>query len=212
MINLAWDHNTYYQQRLLRALPEHCERVLDVGCGAGAFAARLAQRASRVDALDRSPGMIDQARLAVPGNVTCLLGDAATVPLPGAAYDAVTSVSALHHLDLPVVLPRLAAALRPGGLLIGIALHRLDVPRGLPAEAVTVLASNARRAGLLCLPGGRRYRREMYRRQAAAPHAPFADPELTLRQVRAQAAAALPGSRVRWLVHWRYELAWRKPG
>ncbi len=212
MINLAWDANTYYQQRLLRALPEHCERVLDVGCGAGAFAARLAQRASRVDALDRSPGMIDQARRAVPGNVTCLLGDAATVPLPDAAYDAVTSVSALHHLDLCVVLPRLAAALRPGGLLIGVALHRLDVPRGLPAEAVTVLASNARRAGLLCLPGGRRYRRELRRRQAAAPHAPYADPELTLRQVRAQAAAALPGSRVRWLVHWRYELAWRKPG
>jgi hypothetical protein len=21
----------------------------------------------------------------------------------------------------------------------------------------------------------------------------------------------LPGSRVRWLVHWRYELTWRKP-
>ncbi len=37
------------------------------------------------------------------------------------------------------------------------------------------------------------------------------NPELTLRQVRARAAAALPGSRVRWLVYWRYELTWRKP-
>jgi hypothetical protein len=40
---------------------------------------------------------------------------------------------------------------------------------------------------------------------------PVMDPQLSLRQVRAQAAAALPGSRVRWLLHWRYELTWRKP-
>jgi len=40
---------------------------------------------------------------------------------------------------------------------------------------------------------------------------PVTDPQLSLRQVRAQAATAPPGSRVRWLVHWRYELTWRKP-
>jgi 2-polyprenyl-3-methyl-5-hydroxy-6-metoxy-1,4-benzoquinol methylase len=45
VINLAWDHNSYYHERLLRALPARCGRVLDVGCGAGAFAARLAERA-----------------------------------------------------------------------------------------------------------------------------------------------------------------------
>jgi hypothetical protein len=109
------------------------------------------------------------------------------------------------------VLPRLAAALRPGGLLIAVALHRLEIPRGLPGEAVSVLGYGARRTVLLCLPAGRRYRRENYQRRAAQPPMPVMDPQLTLRQVRAQAAAALPGSRVRWLVHWRYELSWRKP-
>jgi 2-polyprenyl-3-methyl-5-hydroxy-6-metoxy-1,4-benzoquinol methylase len=211
VINLAWDHNTYYHERLLRALPARCRRVLDVGCGAGAFAARLAERADRVDALDRAPLMIAEAERTVPANVTCLLGDAASADLAAGSYDAVTSISALHHMELPAVLPRLATALRPGGVLIAVSHHRLEVPRGLPADAASVLANNARRAVLLCLPAGRRYRREMYRRQAALPRAPIMDPELTLRQVRAQAAAALPGSRVRWLVHWRYELTWRKP-
>jgi SAM-dependent methyltransferase len=182
-----------------------------VGSGAGGFAALLAERADRVDALDRSPDMIAEARRTAPPNVTCLLGDAATADLPAGAYDAITSISALHHMDLRAVLPRLAAALRPGGLLIAVALHRLEIPRGLPAEAASVATLYTRRAVLLCLPAGRRYRREMYRRQAARPRMPVMDPEMSLRQVRAQAAAALPGSRVRWLACWRYELTWRKP-
>ena len=99
--------------------------------------------------------MIAEARRIVPANVTCLLGDAATADLPAGAYDAVTSISALHHMDLPAVLPRLAAALRPGGLLIAVSHHRLEIPRGLPAEAVSVFGNNARRAVLLCLPAGR---------------------------------------------------------
>jgi len=40
---------------------------------------------------------------------------------------------------------------------------------------------------------------------------PVMDPALTIRQVRDQVADALPGASVRWLVLWRYELAWRKP-
>jgi SAM-dependent methyltransferase len=182
VINLAWDHNSHYHERLLRALPARCGRVLDVGCGAGEFAARLAERADQVDALDRSPAMIAGAWRTVPVNVTCVLGDAATAGLPGGAYGAVTSISALHHVDLPAVLPRLAAALRPGGPLIAVSRHRLEIPRGLPAEAVSVLGSNARRVVLLCLPAGRRCRREMYRRHAVRPPMLVLNPELPRRR------------------------------
>lgn len=212
VINLAWDHNTYYQPRLLRALPARCERVLDVGCGKGEFAIRLAERAGRVDAVDRSPEMIEAARRVVPANVTCLQGDIAELTLPAGAYDAITSISALHHLPLPTVLPRLAQALRPGGILIGVSHHRLDLPRDLPLEAVTVLANISRRSALYALPAGRRYRREMYRRLGAGPEMPTIDPVLTIRQVRQQVERALPGATVRRLVLWRYELRWRKPG
>src|SRR6476646_2491282 len=69
-IDLHWDHNAWYQGRLLRALPAHLNEVLDVGCGAGSFAARLAQRAGHVDAIDRPPHMIAMARERVPPNVS----------------------------------------------------------------------------------------------------------------------------------------------
>jgi SAM-dependent methyltransferase len=155
--------------------------------------------------------MIETARRVVPGNVRCLQGDVAEMTLPAGAYDAITSISALHHLSLPVVLPRLAQALRPGGILIGVSHHRLEFPRDLPFEAVTVLANVSRRSALFALPSGRRDRRAMYRRLGEGPAMPIVDPALTIREVRRQAERALPGATVRRLVLWRYELRWRKP-
>lgn len=78
MSALSWDHNAYYHRLLLGQLPRPCRRALDVGCGAGAFAVKLAQRVGTVDALDRSPVMIEAARRATPSNVTCILGDVCT--------------------------------------------------------------------------------------------------------------------------------------
>jgi SAM-dependent methyltransferase len=209
---LAWDHNTYYHDRLLRALPRHCERVLDVGCGAGGFAARVAQLATRVDALDRSPEMIALATRAAPGNVTCMLGDLSDVSLPSEAYDAITSICALHHMPLPQVLPKLAAALRPGGTLAAIGLYRLELPRDLPAHALSSAAVYGRRTVLICIPRARRYRQEIYRREREEPVMPVMPPKLTLHQVRQQVREVLPGAHVRRLLLWRHELLWHKPG
>ncbi|HZC64668.1 MAG TPA: class I SAM-dependent methyltransferase [Streptosporangiaceae bacterium] len=97
---LDWDHNAYYHRLLMRQLPSPCPRALDVGCGAGAFAAELATRALHVDALDRSPEMIEAARQITPANVTCILGDVMRAPLPAEHYDAIVSVTALHHMPL----------------------------------------------------------------------------------------------------------------
>jgi 2-polyprenyl-3-methyl-5-hydroxy-6-metoxy-1,4-benzoquinol methylase len=78
-------------------MPQPCRRVLDVGCGAGSFAARLAQRNERVDALDRFAEMIEEARRGTPNNVNCVLADVLADSLPGKDYDAIFSISALHH-------------------------------------------------------------------------------------------------------------------
>src|SRR5690349_4675359 len=129
-----WDHNAFYHRTLLRQLPQHCDRILEVGCGAGALAAELARRADRVDAVDRSAEMIEAARRVVPGNVDCVQADILEHPLPEAAYDAVVSLTTLHHMRLDQVLPRLAHTLRPGGVLAVIALPRADPLRELPAE------------------------------------------------------------------------------
>lgn len=210
MAVLDWDHNAYYHRLLLRQMPRPCRRALDVGCGTGAFAARLARRSAQVDAIDRSAVMIEEARRRTPGNVNCVLADVLTDSLPGRDYDAIFSISALHHMPLPEALPVLADALRPGGVLAAVALPRLDLPRELPAEIVAVAGHRLLGAvfgtarhlgsggGFAMDPG-----------HAAMPV--VMDPPLTTREVARQAAAVLPGVRVRRLLFWRYLLLWRKP-
>ena len=208
-VDLRWDHNAWYQARLLRALPLHLDQVLDVGCGAGSLAARLAARAHHVDAIDRAPHMVALARERVPANVDVRVEDVTAVHLPAAHYDAVTSISALHHMELTEVLPRLAETLRPGGLLVAVALPKIDLPRDLPIEAVSAVGHRLLGATFRLeemLTGRRRYASE-----ASAGVMPVQDPVLTMRQVSAQAARVLPDVHVRRLPFWRYELRWRRP-
>ncbi|MBF6172623.1 class I SAM-dependent methyltransferase [Nocardia blacklockiae] len=208
MSAFAWSHNAYYHRLLVRQLPAACRRVLDVGCGTGAFAAELADRVQHVDALDRSPEMIDRARRAVPGNVTCLLGDVLEYDLPAEGYDVIVSVTALHHLPLEDALPVLARTLRPGGVLAAVVLPRFD-PRELPLEIAAIVGHRLLAVvfALLRALTGRPW--------FGAPDDPampiVSDPPLTTRQARRVAEAALPGVRVRRVVFWRYLLVWHKP-
>jgi SAM-dependent methyltransferase len=206
---LDWDHNAYYHRLLLRHLPRPCNRVLDVGCGAGAFAVELAKRAEYVDALDRSRAMIEEAKRVAPPNVTCILADVLQEPLPDARYDAVVSISALHHTPLEEVLPRLAGALRPGGVLAAAALPRIDLPQELPTELTAAIGQRVLGAAFAILRASGR--RRWYAKELSHIMPVVLDPSLTTRQVRRQASALLPGAHVRRLVFWRYFLLWQKP-
>lgn len=206
-----WDHNAFYHRTLLRQLPHRCARILEVGCGAGTLAAELARRADRVDAVDRSPEMIEAARRVVPGNVECTRADILEHPLPEAAYDAVVSLTTLHHMPLEQVLPRLAHTLRPGGVLAVIALPRADPLRELPAEVAAALGQRV--FGLAFATLRATGRGSWYAHEPTHAAMPVVlDPPLTTRQVARRAGDLLPGARVRRLVFWRYLLRWDKPG
>ncbi|MBO0840445.1 MAG: class I SAM-dependent methyltransferase [Sciscionella sp.] len=206
---LDWDHNAYYHRLLLRQLPRPCRRALDVGCGAGKFAARLAARVEQVDAIDRSPEMITLAERSTPDNVDCVTADLLTDPLPSNDYDAIFSICALHHMPLPDALPILAKALRPGGMLAVIALPRLDLRREWPAEIVAAIGHRV--LGTAFLAARSRGRNIWYAKDSSHDAMPVVmNPPLTTHDVAKLAGAALPGARVRRLLFWRYLLLWRK--
>jgi SAM-dependent methyltransferase len=93
--------------------------VLDVGCGTGDVARRLAPLVERVDAVDFSAAMMERGRH-LPGgqaaNLHWILGALEDVEL-GEAYALVTAGESLHWMDWPVVLPRFAELLSPNGVL-----------------------------------------------------------------------------------------------
>ncbi|HEY1842974.1 MAG TPA: class I SAM-dependent methyltransferase [Mycobacterium sp.] len=205
-----WDHNAFYHRPQLGQLPPQCHRVLDVGCGAGLFAARLAGRVEQVDAIDCSPAMIEMARQRSPDNVNWILADVMTHPLPDARYDGIISICALHHMNLESALLRFANLLRPGGVLAVIALPRKDLRHELSAEIVAALGH--RLLGAVFVTARSVGRGDWFAKDASHAAMPIVmDPQLTIREVADRAGAVLPGVRVRRLVFWRYLLRWEKP-
>jgi ubiquinone/menaquinone biosynthesis C-methylase UbiE len=106
-------------------------RALDYGAGTGLLTLNLLPRVASVVALDSSRGMLEQLtkKLQAAGitNVQTRLCDIESQPLPESGLDLVFSSMTLHHLrDVPLVLARLAGALRPGGWLAAADLDSED--------------------------------------------------------------------------------------
>ena len=95
-------------------------RVLDVGCGEGAYAVRASRAGADVVGLDRSRSMLEAARARATSAgavVTWGQGDAGALPFRGASVDLVLAVTALCLVSEPLVaLNEMSRVLRPGGV------------------------------------------------------------------------------------------------
>jgi SAM-dependent methyltransferase len=112
--------------RARRWLPEDARRVLDVGSafgyGTAAIAARDRER--RVVGVERDPDHVRDAARRFPW-LPVLEGDAADLPLPDDAVDAVVLLDVLEHVPDPAaVLTEIHRVLRPGGSLVLSVPHR----------------------------------------------------------------------------------------
>jgi 2-polyprenyl-3-methyl-5-hydroxy-6-metoxy-1,4-benzoquinol methylase len=57
-----WNHNIHYHDLILRSLPAQCGKVLDVGCGQGLLARRLAECCQEVIAIDADGGTLERTQ------------------------------------------------------------------------------------------------------------------------------------------------------
>ncbi|MGH9873815.1 MAG: class I SAM-dependent methyltransferase [Pyrinomonadaceae bacterium] len=202
-------HNHHYSDFLLRQLPSNCQTALEIGCGKGEFARRLAARSARVLALDLSPEMIRiaTASSANNSNIEFQLADVMTTDLPPASFDCIASIATLHHLPLPEILGKMKAALKPGGVLLILDLFE---PRGVVDTLTNPLALSLSAVLRLIHHGRLRSSREA--RAAWATHESH-DLYPTMTQVRELCAEILPGARIKKHLLWRYSVVWQKvPG
>jgi SAM-dependent methyltransferase len=94
-------------------------RLLEVGPGTGAFAARCAaELRCHIVAVDASADMVAATRVR---GVEAVLGDVQSLPFDDGAFDAALAAWMLYHVpDRDRALGELARVLRPGGRLIAI--------------------------------------------------------------------------------------------
>lgn len=214
---MPFDHNDHYHRLLMRHVPPGCRTALDVGCGTGRFARRLAASGvEAVDAVDSSAEVIEaavsasraEADSASRGEGNGRSGreprfrraDVTQAELPDSHYDFISCLACIHHVPFGTV-TALRDALAPGGTLVVLGCYAESSPADFLWSAAAAPVNAVARAAVAVRERGR---------TAPGVRAPVATPGMTLAQVRQEAAALLPGSVVRRLLLWRYLLVHRK--
>jgi SAM-dependent methyltransferase len=205
-----WSHNEHFHGWILRNLPARRRAAVDVGCGTGVLAGKLAPHFARVIGIDADASMAAaaSARLAHVRGLTirrCGFEHFASAAGDGEA-DLITMVAVLHHLDLGDTLPRIPGLLAPGGRLLVVGLARVNSLPDLAADLISAAANPV--MGLIKHP---RPARPAEGSAAGQPVMPVRDPAATLAEITAAARAHLPGATLRRRLFFRYTLRWDKP-
>ncbi|TMR22369.1 class I SAM-dependent methyltransferase [Nonomuraea turkmeniaca] len=197
---MPFHHNDHYHRTLLRHVPNGCRTALDVGCGTGKFARRLASLGIEVDAVDPAAEVIEAAE-AEGGGPRFHHADITRMELPERRYDYISCLASIHHVPFGTV-AGLRDALAPGGVLaiLGCYPERSAVDYAWSLAAVPANAA-ARIAVAATEP----------RERAESTQAPVKPPEMSLADIRREAAILLPGATIRRLLFWRYLLVYRRP-
>lgn len=188
-----WNHNTAYHPWLLGIAAQRAGDVLDVGCGDGLLAQRLAPVSRTVTAIDPDPSSVQRAgeRLrALPGvQVREAAFDAFD---PGSQrFDLITFVASLHHMDTRAALVRARGMLKPGGTIAVVGLSTNKTVRDWIWSAI-------------CLPAVRAG--SWWHSEVPDIGVAVADPRESLDEIRRVAGDVLPGAVIRRALYYRYLL------
>lgn len=197
-----WNSNVAHHPLVLDAVPAGCRSALDVGCGDGLLAMKLAERAPRVVGIDLDAGMVEQARRRVGGeDVELIRGDFLAAVrggllVPG-SFDFVCSVTVIHHMDFDAALAAMARLVAPGGTLfvVGIARNRSVLDLLIGAAAFPLLLAIRRFHGGKSAPKGM----------------PVKDATMTYAETEAATLRILPDAVWRRRLHVRYTIEWTAP-
>ncbi len=113
----------HYLRKRTAFVLEHCPRGdgLDVGCGTGLLAERLARAGYAMSGVDPSEGMLEVLRARSP-EVRAEVASGTALPFADDSFDLVLCVAVMHHIAEPDAVRRTLAEMvrvsRPGGRVL----------------------------------------------------------------------------------------------
>lgn len=197
-----WNHNSAYHPWLITVAAQHCGDVLDVGCGEGMLAQRLAPVSRSVTGIDPEPAAVQRARDRLAAVDQVAMDQVAVDEVDFSDYDPgddrfdlIVFVASLHHMDLRSSLVKARELLRPSGeiAVVGLSANKslgdwLWSAACLPAVRIgSYLHAEIRDIGL-----------------------PMKDAHENLAEIRRVACDVLPGAHIRRALYYRYLLRWQK--
>lgn len=193
-----WNHNSAYHPWLIPIAAQHCGDVLDVGCGEGLLAQRLAPVSRSVVAIDPDPEAVRRARdrLCVDRNVTVAQVAFEAFEAGDSRFDLITFVASLHHMDLRESLAKARHLLRPSGEIAVVGLSADKTPGDWLWSAA-------------CLPAVRIG--SWLHAETRDIGVPVTEARESLGEIHQIADDILAGAVVRRGLYYRYLLRWRKP-
>ena len=195
--NDYWNHNAAYHPWLVAIAAECRGDVLDIGCGDGLLAQRLAPVSRSVTGIDPDPAAITRAadRLASHRHVTVAQHNFQDYHAGEQRFDLITFVASLHHMDLRPSLIKARNLLTPTGEIAVVGCSANKTVRDWVWSAMCVpaarfgswLHSETRNIGVV-----------------------VKDPQEGLDDIRRTVDEVLPGASVRRALYYRYLLRWRR--
>jgi 2-polyprenyl-3-methyl-5-hydroxy-6-metoxy-1,4-benzoquinol methylase len=194
---LYWNHNTAYHPWLVGIAAQHGGDVLDVGCGDGLLAQRLAGVSRSVTAIDPDVAAVRRAagRLASLGNVAVSHQSFEAFEPGSHRFDLITFVASLHHMDLRAALLKAREMLTPTG---EIAVVGLSAKKSLWDWVWSAACVPAARVG------------SWLHSETRDIDVVVADPREGFRQIRRVVNEVLPGASLRRALYYRYLLRWQR--
>jgi SAM-dependent methyltransferase len=190
-----WNHNTAYHPWLASLAAKHRGDVLDVGCGDGLLAQRLAPVSRSVTGIEPDPATADRAggRIGDLDNVQISRTSFEEFDPGTRHFDFITFVASLHHMDLRTTLARARDLLTPSGEIAVVGLSANESAWDWVWSACCVPAVKV---------GDRLH--------GDTPDigVTLADPRESLRTIRRMTAEVLPGAVIRRKLYYRYLLRW----
>lgn len=205
---LSSERNEVQSRRLQAMIPLDRTRVLDLGCGAGAWSARIASEHPWmwVTGIDAGEDFIDAAhKRHASERVDFAIADFLALPFADSTFDCVYADNSLEHaFDVDATLAEARRVLVEGGVLVAaIPADALDTRRTTDNHTWKTTAEDAlerlRHAGFVDVSIEEA---DTYR-LGAAPYPPASDRMLYVRAWR-RSAPLTPIERVDALLHWTH--------